>query len=229
MYKQFMVNNGFHFGFLDKYQIQVKRLIPENEDKELKKWKEYINSGSYAIIQEWDTFKKSISGYDPKWRILQDVNTNLNPPEKWIPLHGNQYPLYHEFSETESYYFWCAEWLQKQKTLYELKLNEHNKAEQKRIEQENIRIEKINNEMKMFADSRKQRCMKKMNGFTISEEELEAILAKYLNDSHFCKITYPKNVFKQNTLLALKVLNRFSQENNIRVEDADVVFREYSS
>jgi hypothetical protein len=57
----------------------------------------------------------------------------------------------------------------------------------------------------------------------MQEEELEAILAKYLRQTQYGK------VFKQNTLLAFKVLNRFSQENNIRVEDADVVFREYSS
>jgi hypothetical protein len=48
--------------------------------------------------------------------------------------------------------------------------------------------------------------------------ESEAILAHL----------YPSDNFKKDTLLALKALNRFANENGIRVEDAVVVIREYA-
>jgi hypothetical protein len=53
---------------------------------------------------------------------------------------------------------------------------------------------------------------------SFTEQESEAILA-HLQIS--CG-------FKKDTLLALKALNRFANENGIRVEDAVVVIREYA-
>jgi len=56
----------------------------------------------------------------------------------------------------------------------------------------------------------------KKSSFT--EQESEVILAHL----------YPSDGFKKDTLLALKALNRFANENGIRVEDAVVVIREYA-
>ncbi len=53
---------------------------------------------------------------------------------------------------------------------------------------------------------------------TLNDEEIEAVIM-YIN---------PKDkTFRKNTLLALKVLNRFAKEQEIRFEDAVTVFSDY--
>jgi len=53
----------------------------------------------------------------------------------------------------------------------------------------------------------------------LTEQEAEAVLA-HLD---------PSSKFKKDTLLALKIFNKFATEHKIRVEDAITVFREYIS
>jgi hypothetical protein len=63
---------------------------------------------------------------------------------------------------------------------------------------------------------------------SLMEQEAEAILAYFIPVDN----TYSPDAnlgFKKDTLLALKVLNRFATEHKIRVEDAITVFREYIS
>jgi len=54
---------------------------------------------------------------------------------------------------------------------------------------------------------------------SLTEQEAEAVLA-HLD---------PSSKFKKDTLLALKIFNKFATEHKIRVEDAITVFREYIS
>lgn len=54
---------------------------------------------------------------------------------------------------------------------------------------------------------------------SLTEQEAEAVLA-HLD---------PSSKFKKDTLLALKIFNKFATEHKIRVEDAITIFREYIS
>ena len=63
----------------------------------------------------------------------------------------------------------------------------------------------------------------KMKGFT-TDEENEALLAKYMLNRNSIR-----RYFKGNTLLALQVVNRFANENKIRVEDAETVISEFAN
>jgi len=72
---------------------------------------------------------------------------------------------------------------------------------------EQIREEKIN------------RLSHQLDNTEVTLNELEAILA-HLSPSN-------KNIFQANTLLALRVINRFAMENKIRVEDAINILTEY--
>jgi hypothetical protein len=65
-------------------------------------------------------------------------------------------------------------------------------------------------------------CSKKITSLaakhSLTEQEAEAILA-HLD---------PSSQFKKDTLLALKIFNRFATEHGIRVENAITIFREYA-
>lgn len=58
----------------------------------------------------------------------------------------------------------------------------------------------------------------------LTDEEIEAVIV-YIATSDLQRESY--NTFRKNTLVALKVLNRFAKENEIRFEDAIMVFKEY--
>jgi len=61
---------------------------------------------------------------------------------------------------------------------------------------------------------------------SLTEQEAEAILAYFIPVDN----TYSPDAnlgFKKDTLLALKIFNKFATEHKIRVEDAITVFREY--
>ena len=65
-------------------------------------------------------------------------------------------------------------------------------------------------------------CKEKISGLasraSITNQEADAVLAHIYNSKGYTK----------DTLLALKVINRYATENSIRVEDAVTVLREYS-
>lgn len=69
------------------------------------------------------------------------------------------------------------------------------------------------------AMTKEQRLSKVSDKAKITKEEAEAVIAHLSSSS---------DGFKKDTLLALKALNRFANENGIRVEDAVVVIREYA-
>ncbi len=59
----------------------------------------------------------------------------------------------------------------------------------------------------------------------LTNEEIEAVIVWLGATSDLQRESY--NTFRKNTLIALKVLNRFAKENDIRFEDAVTVFKEY--
>jgi hypothetical protein len=59
----------------------------------------------------------------------------------------------------------------------------------------------------------------------LTDEEIEAVIVWLVATEGLQREPY--NTFRKNTLFALKVLNRFAKENEIRFEDAVAVFKEY--
>jgi hypothetical protein len=59
----------------------------------------------------------------------------------------------------------------------------------------------------------------------LTDEEIEAVIVWLIATEGLQREPY--KTFRKNTLFALKVLNRFAKENEIRFEDAVAVFKEY--
>ncbi len=59
----------------------------------------------------------------------------------------------------------------------------------------------------------------------LTDEEIETVIVWLVATEGLQREPY--KTFRKNTLLALKVLNRFAKENEIRFEDAVAVFKEY--
>ena len=110
----------------------------------------------------------------------------------------------------------------------------------KRLAREQVREEKIRMERAReteLAEAKKRhetelaKRSKKISSLatkaSLTEQEAEAILAYFIPTDTYSPDIHFK--FKKDTLLALKVLNRFATEHKIRVEDAMTVFREYIS
>jgi len=193
--------NGHVFNCpINKSHADIGRFRIEDMDAELIKYIQYEITKIDEIIQEYETLKEKISNYHGGMRILlKNSNIHIKSPTKNI-LENTIFDKYVE----------VCHW-------FETKLP----------------LVKDQIELYKNLDSNIESFMKNFNGFILSDEEIAAILARYLNNTEYCTTKFEQFTkvitFKENTLLALKVLNRFAKENEIRVIDAHEILEEYIS
>jgi len=140
-------------------------------------------------------------------------------------------------SQSEKYYETCSNWVETNKqAILNLNKNLEKAAEQKietEKEQKRLGEEGVRN-TEIFKEYILTKLLDKL-GNTLNKDEAEAILGKYYEPQlktpkiDICHPYLWKNVFKQDSLLAMKVCNRFAQQNEIRVEDAMALFKEYAA
>lgn len=100
-------------------------------------------------------------------------------------------------------------------------LDFYNKCEECVRECDKVVLDAID---KVLAVDSRQKLLCKVRsgiGMELTDEEIEAVLV------HLSSSPERFATFRKDTLIALKVLNRFAKENEIRFEDAVTVFREY--
>ncbi len=142
--------------------------------------------------------------------ILENtINVKPKQPMLDLPLQKDSYE--ERFQDAQYYYYKCQE-----------SINECNK----------VVLDAINKLLK--DDDPVQTLLDKVRSEVnpeLTDEEIEAILIHLSsNQDSFSHRTFKSRLYKtfrKNTLLALKVLNRFAKENEIRFEDSVAVFKEY--
>lgn len=144
-------------------------------------------------------------------------------------------------SQSEKHYEACFNWfetnrqtiLQRIKSMEEQEEASKRDAEKRAEEQKKAEEEGVKN-TENFKEYILSNFLENV-GNSLKREEAEAILAKYYEPqvkSDKPDIRHPyisQNVFKQDSLLAMKVCNRFAEQNEIRVEDAISLFKEYAT
>jgi hypothetical protein len=200
--------------------------------------------GKWSLGLCTDYIKEKISEKTSKnWLCAHNLKCLQFPPFPKFVFQPPCTPHMREarIGQSEKHYEACYNWVEtnKQTVLHRIKSMEEQeeaskRAAEKRAEDEKRAAEEGVKNTETFKESILSNFLEKV-GNSLKREEAEAILAKYYepqvkSDKPDVRHLYlSQNVFKQDSLLAMKVCNRFAEQNEIRVEDAVSLFKEYAT
>jgi hypothetical protein len=199
-------------------------------------WKEYLKANNNGCEQCF------LSGPGP-------VRTLRFPEFPQIHVGPHESDGSNKVNDGRNNFHRCYQWFENNKQLLEnYKASQNAEAEKHKQQMEKAKVEQQKkNEAEekksaMFREAVIKLFLEKV-GNTMTSEEADAVLGKFYEpqNTHYAQVMRGhhmdtstnvylwKNVFKQDSLLAMKVCNRFAQQNEIRVEDAMALFKEYAA
>jgi hypothetical protein len=173
----------------------------------------YLEKQSYEIIKKWDLFKNS-NGTGPQSRqafIEQYVSNHVIMPKR--PTYDSK--VFEELLEQDEilYYVNIRNWYIEIQKEYNKQVQVYNEIQDREVK-----------EYPSYKPPCIERLRLQMPHFKITDEEAEACLAVFPPS-----INIYNTPFRHDTLLYMKLINRFAKEHEIRVEDVEALLYEYIS
>ena len=214
-------------------------------------WGYYLTRRAQQFENEWKTYlKANNNGSETCFHTGPGLlRTFTFPAFPQIHVGPHESDGSNKVNDGRNNFHRCYQWFETNKQLLQnFKASQKAEAEKRQQEMEKARVEgqkKYEEEEKksaMFREAVIKIFLDKV-GNMMTSEEADAVLGKFHEPqySHHAQVLRGqhidtsnnvylwKNVFKQDSLLAMKVCNRFAQQNEIRVEDAMGLFKEYAA
>jgi hypothetical protein len=233
--------------FLRRYPQHINKDRSFNID-----WAYYLTGRAQQFENEWKEYLKANNNgseycFHTGPGLLRTFITFPGFPQIHVGPHESDGS--NKVNDGRNNFHRCYQWFENNKKLLEnYKASQKAEAEKRQQEIDKAKVEwqKKNEEEEkksaMFREAVIKLFLEKV-GNTMTSEEADAILGKFHEpqNTHYAQVLRGhhidtstnvylwKNVFKQDSLLAMKVCNRFAQQNEIRVEDAMALFKEYAA
>jgi hypothetical protein len=211
-------------------------------------WGYYLTRRAQQFENEWKTYLKA-NNNGSEYCFLSGLGTFRFHAFPQIHVGPHESDGSNKVNDGRNNFHRCYQWFENNKQLLEnYKASQKAEAEKQKQQMEKAKVEqqKKNEEEEkksaMFREAVIKLFLEKV-GNTMTSEEADAVLGKFHEpqNTHYAQVLRGhhidtstnvylwKNVFKQDSLLAMKVCNRFAQQNEIRVEDAMSLFKEYAA
>jgi hypothetical protein len=230
------------------------RLCPQHNKKDRNHsadWGYYLTRRAQQFKNEWNEYLKTNNNGSEHCFLTGPglLRTFTFPVFPEIHVGPHESDGSNKVNDGRNNFHRCYQWFENNKQLLEnFKTSQKAEAEKRQQEREKAKVEQLkrNEEEEkktvIFREAVIKLFLEKV-GNTMNFEEADAVLEKFHEpqNNHYAQVMRAhhidtsknfylwKNVFKQDTLLAMKVCNRFAQENEIRVEDAMALFKEYAA
>ncbi len=196
----------------------------QSNKEQTMKWIQYIHTDGMKMINNYnpiDAFKS-----DSHYLSCPDENKSMYLRNMIIPvkLTAPELITYQEDDKQRLFRTTC--WYNECIQLINRQNNSLLEQKRKMIEQAKINQdyqEKERQEAEKYKNIEINRVKHKLN-YPLTDDEIEAIIAKFIPEGLLG--IRPLIRYKNNTLLALQVMNRYARDNEIRVEDAETVFKD---